>query len=249
LFHAAHRENGFYCLTPTFWPNGTQIPYSYLQANGPIIAPGQGLGELIHSRGFGNWGCRFDAAVWPNDQGVDLFNQNVGTNFPTFNNPDFFAVTAQALNTTLPGLYGFQLCAQLGVLLHCNMYHLNVVAAPLVHQLVYSKTVSVKSGVETFKTGITNVDSTNTLYVQLTITAVGSNGDTLTASTSTTIAPNGSSSNNLALSFDLTTLAGPLPETFTFAVSMAVGTDAVNLDGTSTLANANITHAAFTVTS
>lgn len=248
LVHAQHRENGFYCLVPTFWPNGTQIPYSYLQANGPIIAPGQGLGELIHSVGFGNWGCRFDAATWPNDQGIDALNQLLGTNFPTFNNPDFFAVTAQALNTTLPGLYGFQLCAQLGVLLHCNMYHLNVVAAPIVHQLVFSKTVSVKSGVETFKTGITNVDLTNTLFVQLTITAIGSNGDTLTASTSTSIAPN-ANSNNLSLSFDLTTLAGPLPETFTFAVSMSVGTDAVNLDGTSTLSNSNVTHAAFTVTS
>jgi hypothetical protein len=241
-------QDGLYCLVPTFWPNGTQIPYSYLAAHGPIIAPGQGLYEFLGLGGvYGHWGCKYDGATWPNDQGIPLLNAALHTHFPLFNNPDFFAVTAQALSTTLPGNYGFEMCAQLGVLLHCNMYHLNVVAAPALHQIVYSKTVSVKSGVESFKTGITNNDSTNTLYVTFTITAVGSTGDTLTASASAKIAPN-SSANNIALSFSLTGLTGTLPETFSFSISMSVGTDPVNLDGTSTLSTGPFSHAHFTVT-
>jgi hypothetical protein len=60
------------CLLPTFFPNGTQVPYSYLITHGPLITAGGGfyvgLDELGF-RGVGNipWGCTFDAQTFPND--------------------------------------------------------------------------------------------------------------------------------------------------------------------------------------
>jgi hypothetical protein len=35
------------CLLPTFWANGTQIPYSYLAQNGPLIIPGSGVWAFL----------------------------------------------------------------------------------------------------------------------------------------------------------------------------------------------------------
>lgn len=248
-----------FCLLPTFWPNGTQIPYSYLATHGPIISPGQGFYDFLAAINIGlpgqlgNWGCKFDAGVFPNDQGIPALNALLGTNFPQYNNLDFFAVTAQSLVGTLPGTYGFQLCGQLGVLRHCNMYQLNVLASPVAHQIVYSHTVSCPttpagtcaSGTESFKMGVTNRDLTHTIYAQVTIFAVGNMGDTLMASTSVTIAPN-TSDNNIALSFDLTGVSAH--ESFVFSVTMSVGTDPANLDGTSTETNGVYLSATFTVT-
>jgi hypothetical protein len=216
-----------YCLLPTFWANGTQIPYPYLIANGPIIVPGEGIGSS-------RIGCGFDAAAWPNDLlGVPQFNANVGTDFPVYNNPDFFAVTAQAITGTLPGTYSFLLCGQAGVLQHCNTYGLKVVTPPTVQQLVVKKSYSfaATNGLVTFKLGVSNVD-VNTLYAQVTAIGIGSAGDTFTATTGVVKINPGAAANNLALSTQLT--HAQIGESFTFSVSIAVGTDPINLTGTST---------------
>jgi hypothetical protein len=259
------------CLLPTFWANGTQIPYSYLEQNGPLIIPGSGvwafLSTLFHHHpptplvppgALGNWGCKFDATAWPNDAGVwnpdpatgtgDCTNPHAatsddcgnGVHVPRYNNPDYSPIIAMAIQGTKPGLYSFQICGQNGVLVHCQMLGLNVVTPPNIHQFVVSKSVSFASsgGMVTFKLGIDN-PYTQTVYVQNTVTAVGSFGDVLTATTDVlAIAPNGGAVNNVALSFQLT--ASMIGETFTFSQSMAVGTDPINLNGTSTITSSRI---------
>jgi hypothetical protein len=217
-----------YCLLPTFWANGTQIPYPYLVANGPIIVPGEGIGSS-------RIGCGFDAAAWPNDVlGVPLLNALLGTNFPVYNNPDFFAVTAQAISGTLSGTYSFLLCGQAGVLQHCNTYGLKVINDPSVHQLVVKKSYSFAAthGLVTFKLGVQNND-VNPIFVQVTAIGIGSAGDTFSATTGVVSIGPGASANNLQLSTQLT--HAEIGETFTFTVSISVGTDATNLTGTSTL--------------
>jgi hypothetical protein len=225
-------ELGFrVCLAQTFWANGTQIPYSYLQAHGPIIAPG--TGSLL---GFGfNFGCRFDAGAYPND----VANPGV-----PFNNPDFIAVAGQALSTTLPGTYLFNICALSGSLFNCKHYTLVVVQAPTVHQFVYLHTVSISAGgVQTFKLGVTNPDLTNAVFAQVTVTGTGSAGHTFTVQTAVfQINPN-ANTNNLALSVTLTASKG---ETFVFTTSIAVGVLSNALTGVSTLSSVS---ASFTVTS
>ena len=266
------------CVVPTFWPNGTQVPYSYISSHGPLIIPGTGIWAFLstifsHRTGqplvppgaLGNWGCRFDAAAFPNDAGVvnddpvtgtgDCTNPKSassddcanGVHVARYNNPDYFAVTALAIAGTLPGVYSFQFCAQAGILRHCNMYSLNVVAAPQVHQLVYSRTVSFSAshGVELFKLGIAN-PGTSTIFVQATITATGSLGDTLTATTPVLTIRGGSAANNIALSFALT--SDMIGETFSWSFSMAVGSDGVNFDGISTETSTARATGTFTVT-
>jgi len=247
------------CILPTFWGNGTQIPYSYLRTHGPLIIPGTGIWAFlstIFSRGhplvppgaLGNWGCKFDAGAFPNDAGNPDNNAAFGTNVPRDNNPDYFGVMAMAIEGTLPGAYTFQLCGQAGVLQHCTILGLNVVNPSNVHQFVYSKTVSFSAsgGEQKFKLGIDN-PSSFTVYVQATVTAVGSFGDTLTATTSILTLGPGGAVNNLALSFQLT--ASMIGETFTFSQSMIVGTDPVNLNGTSTVATTARATGTFRVTS
>jgi hypothetical protein len=138
-----------------------------------------------------------------------------------------------AIQGTKPGLYSFQICGQNGVLQHCLTLGLNVVTPPNVHQFVVSKSVSFASsgGAVTFKLGIDN-QYTQTVFVQDTVTAVGSFGDVLTATTDVLAIAPAASANNVFLSFQIT--ASMIGETFSFSHSMAVGTDAVNLNGTST---------------
>jgi hypothetical protein len=266
------------CLLPTFWANGTQIPYSYLAQNGPLVIPGSGVwaffSTLFHHHppvpivppgALGNWGCKFDATAWPNDAGVFNPDPATGTGDCThpgsatsddcgngvhvarYNNPDYSPIVAMAIQGTKPGLYSFQICGQNGVLQHCQTLGLNVVTPPNVHQFVAPKSVSFSQsgGVVTFKLGIDNPYS-QTVYVQNTVTAVGSLGDTLTATTAVlTIGPGGAA-NNVFLSFQLT--RSMIGETFTFSQSMAVGTDPVNLNGTSSVTSNSKATGTFRVT-
>jgi len=266
------------CILPTFWANGTQIPYSYLEQNGPLVIPGSGiwafLSTLFHHHppvpivppgALGNWGCKFDATAWPNDAGVwnpdpatgtgDCTNPSSatsddcgnGVHVPRYNNPDYSPIIAMAIQGTKPGLYSFQICGQNGVLVHCQMLGLNVVTPPNVHQFVAPKSVSFASsgGTVTFKLGIDN-PYTQTVYVQNTVTAVGSFGDVLTATTSVLAIAPGGAANNVVVSFQLT--AGMVGETFTFSQSMIVGTDPINLNGTSTVSSSSRAIGTFRVT-
>lgn len=257
------------CLLPTFWPNGTQIPYSYLEQNGPLITPGGGLYaalSIIAPNSFppgalGNWGCKFDAGAFPNDRGINELNDFLMTHFnrrhthtlcqlqgpgffwsgdpgcpyPTIpNNPDFFAVTAMSIVGTLAGTYTFQLCAQGGVLIHCNMYTLNVLKSAVVHQLVVKKTVSFSAsgGSLLLKVGVTNPDLSHTVFATVTASGIGSSGDTFSATSSeVTIGPN-ANANNIQLSIPLT--SSMIGETFTFSFVISESADPNNLDGTST---------------
>jgi hypothetical protein len=260
------------CVLPTFWANGTQIPYSYLATHGPLVTPGPGLYLLLSiltlthpsigiPPGFSNWGCRFDAGIFPNDHGIDEWNtylmthynrkhtmtlcQRFGPDFffpgdpgcpyPTFNNPDFWGVTAMSIVGTQAGAYTFKLCAQGGVLTHCQTYGLNVLASAIAHQLVVSKTISFSAsgGSIPFKIGVTNPD-VNTVYAQVTVTGLGSFGDTFTVTSPVfTIAPN-ANTNNILLTFAPLTKA-MIGESFTFSFSIAESLDPNNLDGTSTV--------------
>lgn len=240
------------CLLPTFWANGTQIPYSYLVTHGPLVTPGVGLYAFLSivdpadfgPGALGNWGCKFDAGAFPNDHGIDELNaflcsdgdagDNCTNPFQTINNPDFWGVTAMSIVGTVAGSYTFQLCGQTGIIIHCHTYGLNVLASPFVHQLVVKKSVSfaASGGNVPFKLGISNPDS-HTVYAQVTVNGIGNLGDTFTASSNVvTIAP-GASANNIQFSVPL--IASEIGETFSFSFSISVGTDPNNLDGTSTL--------------
>jgi hypothetical protein len=250
------------CMVATFWPNGTQIPYAYLAANGPLILPDSGLFPFLgvidpaHFAGVSNWGCRFDNAAYPRDVGnqpelnsfMNGFGKgtgNFGLCFPNFgpstpcdyqnvNNPDFWGVTAMALQGTLPGDYTFQQCANNGAVQHCQTFGLTVVNATILHQLVVRKSISFSAsgGSIPFKIGVTNPSLTHTVFAIVSVTGIGSFGDTFSATSGLlTISPN-ANVNNVALSARIT--ASEIGETFTFSFSIAVGTDSNNLDGTST---------------
>jgi hypothetical protein len=250
------------CMVPTFWANGTQIPYAYLAANGPLILPDSGLFPFLgvidpaHFAGVSNWGCRFDNAAYPRDVGnqpelnsfMNGFGKgtgNFGLCFPNFgpstpcdykniNNPDFWGVTAMALQGTLAGDYTFLQCANNGAVQHCHSYGLTVLPAPVLHQLVVKKSISFSAsgGSIPFRIGVTNPSLDHSVFVVVSVTGIGSFGDTFSATTGLlTIAPN-ANVNNVALSAPLT--RSEIGETFTFSFSIAVGTDPNNLDGTST---------------
>jgi hypothetical protein len=229
------------CLVPTYWANGTQIPYSYLAANGPIVIPTLGfypfLSGLIGYLGV-NWGCRYDNAAYPNDVGASAINAADGyagnyTNVP--GNPDFWGVTAMALNGTLAGDYTFQLCASNGVVQHCGSYGLDVVNAPTLY-LTAPKNVSYKhnKGEIQFTAFFFNNDAKQTEYVEATATGIGTFGDVLTVTTPVVELKAGAFSINFSFPTAKITKA-MIGETFTFTFVMNVGTSANNLDGTSTL--------------
>lgn len=191
-------ELGFrICFFQTFFANGTALTPAYIQANGPVV------------RGDSTDGCRGDGEAFPNDV--------AGTGA---NNVDWYAVTADALSTTLPGTYMVNVCGEIGTLINCQMVTLIVIAPPTVHQFVYSHKVSIGAGgVQSFKLGVSNVDS-HTVWAQVTVTGTGSFGDTFTATTGVfKISPN-ANANNLALSVTLT--AAEKGETFTFTSSILV---------------------------
>jgi len=230
------------CFFQTYFANGTQLSRAYIQANGPVVRAGP-VG-----------GCRFSFAyAVPND--IDAVAcvppDNVALlDCANANNPDFFAIYADSLSHTLPGTYLVNVCGLVGTLLNCQMITLIVVSAPIVHQFVYTHSVSIGSGgVQSFKLGVTNPD-THVVYAQVTVTGTGSFGDTFTVTTGVfKINPN-ANANNLALSVTLT--RAEIGETFTFSSSIlvsAVDAGAVAVDpingttsaGTSTLSSVTAT--------
>jgi len=221
-------ELGFsVCLFKTFWANGTQIPYSYIKANGPIVRAGA----------FN--GCRFDGSTLPNDLGGGF----AGVLDPPapqgpFSNPDFYAITAEALSHTLTGTYTFQMCVQSGILVHCRTYTLVVIAPPFIHQFVMPTTVSFSGsgGAANGKVGISSPStggSSFPTFVQLTLSGIGSSGDTFSVSTSVFQTNPGGNINNIAISIPLT--RAMIGETFTYSSTILVGLTADGLTGTSTV--------------
>jgi hypothetical protein len=234
--------SSYACLLPTFWANGTQIPYSYLATHGPLLIPGTGVWAFLYGLepgsvapgSLGNWGCGYDAGAFPNDAGTPLFNAAVGTNIPRTENPDYWAVTAMAINGTLAGNYSFQFCGQAGVLRHCTTYGLTVVKAPVIYATA-AKNVSFKHshGKIQFFAFFYNPDTTHTEYVQATLSGVGTLGDTITVTTAVIKLTAGFFSINFAFPTAAIT-SSMVGETFTFTFSMNVGTDPTNLNGVST---------------
>jgi hypothetical protein len=234
------------CFFDTFFANGTQLSRSYIRANGPVVRAGP----------FG--GCRFSFAyAVPNDNDVPIC---VAPDNPSLfdcvnqNNVDFYAITADALSTTLPGTYFVNVCGLIGTLLNCQMVTLIVITPPVVHQFVYSHSVSISGGgVQSFKLGITN-NGAQTIWVQDTVTATGSLGHTFTATTIVAKVNPFANANNLVASIQLT--KADVGETFTFTSSIlvsAVDPGAVAIDplngttssGTSTLQSITATFTVF----
>ena len=203
------------CFVQTFWANGTQIPYSYLKLNGPVVRAGSFSG------------CRFDAAAFINDQ-AGGFAGVLDPPAPqaAFNNTDFWQITAEALSNTLLGTYTFIVCGQAGLLVHCKTFTLVVVAAPVIHQFNFDHRLSLSGSANTqsFKVGISSVDSTNTLYVQITITGIDQNGDTFTVSSPLiTFAPDATINNIIVTA---TFNKSEIGQTFSFSTSLSVGISA-----------------------
>ena len=222
-------ELGFkVCLFRTFWANGTQIPYSYLKANGPIVRAGA----------FN--GCRFDGSTLPND----LAGGFAGVLDPPapqgpFSNPDFYAITGEALTHTPLGTYTFQMCVQSGILVHCKTYTLVVVQAPVVTGFTYSHKVSFSaSHGGHFALSVTNNDA-NALYVQVTVTGTGTAGDSFTLVSLVEHVSPGSTTPTISLQLNLT--PAEVGETFVFTSTIAVGVVRDGLTGTSTLQSVSST--------
>lgn len=227
-------ELGFkVCLLKTFFANGTQIPYSFLKANGPIVRAG----------GFN--GCRFDGATAPND----LAGGFAGVLDPPapqgpFSNPDFFVITAEALSHTPAGTYTFQMCAQSGILIHCRTYTLVVIQPPFIHQFTMPTTVSFSGsgGAANGKVGISSPSTGGSgfpTFVQLTLSGIGSSGHTFSVSTAVFKTNPGGNINNIAISIPLT--RSMIGETFTYSSTILVGLTADGLTGTSTVLTVSAT--------
>lgn len=275
------------CLLQTFWPNGTQIPYTYLRANGPLISPGVGLyaflselvnhdkfssnfGNAVIPAGFSNWGCKFDAQAFPNDQGVQELNDfeiaacdhdpitghctdsdkaadiaatgtfdinecaDIGCPFPTVNNnPDFLTITAMTIpGLTLPGAYTFKLCGQIGVLVHCTIYHLDVILPPLISDLHWNNSPSVSHNrAVTFGVGMYNPDALP-LYFQAVISATGDNGNSFTVTSNVILVASGTNIENVKIP---SILFGPadIGATFSFSVVILAGATPTGLTASS----------------
>jgi hypothetical protein len=266
------------CLLQTFWPNGTQIPYSYLRANGPLISPGVGLyaflselnshdkfssnfGKPIIPAGFSNWGCKFDAQAFPNDQGnpelndfltaacdhdpitghctdsdmaadiaaTGTFDTNEcqdtpGCPFPTVNNnPDFLTITGMTIpGKTLPGAYSFKLCGQIGVLVHCQIYNLDVILPPLISDLHWDRSSSISHNRPImFGVGMYNPDALP-LYFQAVISATADNGNSFTVSSPIVLLQPGQVILNTKI-FSPTFTAMDIGATYSFSVTILAG--------------------------
>ena len=220
------------CYFQVFLPNGTELSRSFIQAHGPIVRSGPGSG------------CRFDFGyAVPNDVDAPIC---IPPDNPTLfdcvtqNNVDFFGVTANALSTTAPGTYMIRVCGLVGTLLNCQMVPLIVVNAPTVSAFnwTHKGSVSASHGGH-FQLRVTNTDATHTIFAQVTISGVGSNGDSFSLTSAVlSIAPNTNVPFNIAQTFT----SSEIGETFVFTSSIAVSaTDAGALTGTSTLQSVSST--------
>jgi hypothetical protein len=181
-----------------------------------------------------NFGCRFDAGAYPHD---------IAASHPT-NNVDFFAVAAQSLSTTLPGTYLFNICGLSGSLFNCQRLTLVVVQAPVVSQFLYTHIAgfSASHGGH-FNVVVSNVDPTNTLSLQLTVTGTGSAGDSFILQSKVVIVAPNTISNTITLFVPLT--PAMIGETFTFTSFISVGASSTpgspGLTGASTLQSVSAT--------
>lgn len=203
---ALHRN---VCFFQVFLPNGTQLSRPYIAANGPIVRAGP----------FG--GCRFSFAyAVPNDVDSPTCSPGmVNATCAVVNNVDFYAVTADALPNTLPGTYLINVCGLIGTLLNCQMVTLDVVQAAIVHQFVFTHTVSVSTGgLQSFKLGVTNPDLNFAVFAQVTVTATDQFGGSVSVSTAVIKINANANANNLALSLKFT--SADVGKTFTFSTSI-----------------------------
>jgi hypothetical protein len=254
------------CLLPTFFANGTQVPYSWLETHGPLIIPGTGLWPLLSTfpgapnagtavpPGEANWGCKFDAAVFPNDAGIvnsDPVHGAIGCSAPFVSsdtsddcglgiavprteNPDYNAIMAMSLNGTLPGDYSFQVCGQYGVLVHCSTFGLDVIAPPQITLNLWAHSIRLNSktnsATQFWFIGVNNPNTTP-LYVQVQINGVSEDG-TRTFQATSSVEEIQPSSHNPFGGFFFVTQLFTLPDaghTFTFTLTLLAGSSATAL--------------------
>jgi hypothetical protein len=213
------------CLLDTFYANGTKVPNSVLSQTGPVSWVG-------FTRRCG----RNDGFAVPTPGVPDVFADANG-------NP---GIQIRALSNTAPGVYTIKLIAVFGLLTRTLTITLNVVAAPVIHQLAqFPTTVSFSGsgGVLTFKVGITS-PSANNVFVNVQMIAVGSTGQ-FTSGTSATFKVNGGgNANNIPISLPLKQSA--IGGTFTLQAIINVGLSPDALTGISI--QGNVFSLTFTVT-
>ncbi len=213
------------CLLDTYYPNGTQIPFSVLRLNGPI--------------------------AWVGD--TARCGRNDGNAFPLPGTPDVFidengvaGPQIQVLSHTAPGVYTVKLIAIYGLLTREVTFKVNVIQAPFIHQLAQFSSIlsfSASGGKASFKVGISSPGSSN-VYVNVQITAVGSNGQ-FASGTSGTIKVNaGGNVNNIPITIPLK--MSSIGGTFSLQAIIMVGLSPDALTGTSILNN--VPGSTFTVT-
>jgi hypothetical protein len=273
------------CLLPTFWPNGTQVPYSYLITHGPLVTAGGGFYVGLDELGVAGvsgipWGCTFDAQTFPNDVvgeaaynahfmsavdkdanghvtdtdiaqdltepgGVD-FNEcgpHEGNACPTPltpGNPDAFQVVAMTItdpstgaSLTQAGGYTFKLCGQSGILVHCQIYGLDVINSPQISFLDFNHNLSVKHArPSVFTSTVLNNNSVN-LYMQSIVSVTGDNGNSYQV-VSPVVLVNAGATGTLVTGSGPVFTSADIGHTFTFTETILVGAQAAGLTATST---------------
>jgi hypothetical protein len=213
------------CLLDTFYPNGTQIPFSVLRLTGPIAW----VGETTRCG-------RNDGNAFPLPGTPDVFVDQNGVAGPQI----------QVLSNTAPGLYTVKLIAIYGLLTREVTFKVNVIQAPIVHQLAQfssSLSFSASGGKASFKVGITSPGASN-VYVNIQLIAVGSNGQFASGTSGTFKVNGGGNANNIPITIPLKMSA--IGGTFSLQAIITVGLSPDALTGTSILNN--ISGSTFTVT-
>lgn len=200
------------CLLDTYYPNGTQVPFSVLRLNGPI--------------------------AWVGD--TARCGRNDGNAFPLPGTPDVFidengvaGPQIQVLSHTAPGLYTVKLIAIYGLLTREVTFKVNVIQAPIIHQLAQfttSLSFSASGGKASFKVGITSPGASN-VYVNVQITAVGNNGQFASGTSGTFKVNGGGNANNIPVTIPLKMSA--IGGTFSLQAIISVGLSPDALTGTS----------------
>jgi hypothetical protein len=213
------------CLLDTFYANGTQVPFSVLRLNGPVAWVGT----------------------------TARCGRNDGFAVPTPGVPDVFAdahgnpgVQIRALSNTAPGVYTIKITAVFGLLTRSMTFTLNVIAAPIIHQLAQFPTdvsFSATGGVLTFKVGVTS-PSANNVFLNVQMIAVGSTGQFTSGTSATFLVNPGGNANNIPISLKLKQSA--IGTTFTLQAIIMVGLSPDALTGTSI--QGNVFSLTFTVT-
>jgi hypothetical protein len=196
------------CFLEVFDSNGNLIKPVF--SNGRVVSF---AGPLVHLNGdqFGfppnANGCRLDSFFY-----VDPLNGNAFTNFfPGGTDTDNIIV--EPLLTTPLGTYTAHVCFQAGNDFNCLDITINMVKAPVAPALSQftGRTASVsiaKGSVTTLKVGVTNLDTTQTVFVTVTITAVSLDGTIAISGTSGVVAiPAGGKVNDIPITLDFTGVA------------------------------------------